>query len=176
MTTLDLKLSAKSEWIEMFPFGIAMGANNVRPVMIFKDKSEKRVLPVWLSPMDAGIAVAQTNAPYQTGARSIGSPHEISWQVLKEFGIDLEKCLFKRVTQNQQFVELHFTVGKSKKNHLSAQVIEARAHDAISFCLRSGCKFFATLEYIESSRVLESELGVNASLLQQNEALPRYLN
>ncbi len=60
MNTLELDLKSKSDWIEMFPFGVALGASQMRPVMIFKDKAEKRVLPVWLSPMDAGIAVGRS--------------------------------------------------------------------------------------------------------------------
>src|SRR4051812_26510776 len=100
MTSIELNLKSKSEWIEVFPFGVAIGANNVRPVMIFKDKAEKRVLPVWMSPLDAGIAVSQDKSP---------SPHELSCQILSAFGLKLEKCLFKSVKGHHQFVELHFT-------------------------------------------------------------------
>lgn len=175
MTTIDVKLASKSEWIEVFPFGIVMGANNMRPVMVFKDKQEKRVLPVWLSPMDAGIAVAQSNSTYRTpGADSnMGSPHEITWRVLQQIGIKLEKCLFKNVTKSQQFLELHF---KSENKKTDIKPIEVKADDAISFCLRAGCKFFATMEYIESSRVLESEIVSGAMIARNDDAPPRYLN
>lgn len=172
MTTLDLGLKSKSEWVEMFPFGVAIGAGYARPVMIFKDKQEKRVLPVWLSPMDAGIAVSQGNAPYSSGARNEGSPHEISSQILSTLGITLEKCLFKEVKGHHQFVELHF----SSKKSLPLKMLEARADDAISFCLRSGCKFFATGDYIERSRVLEGEMVMMGTSARAEVNPHPYLN
>lgn len=157
MTTLDLNLTSKSEWIEMFPFGVAMGANQTRPVMIFKDKGERRVLPVWLTHMDAGIAVAQSDISHQVTTTTTGSPHELSWRILAELGVKLEKCLFKKVTGHHQYVELHFKSTLNRRLPQKLQAFEARADDAISFCLRSGCKFYSTFDYIEKSRVLEGE-------------------
>ena len=166
MTTIGLDLISKTDWIEMFPFGVALGASQTRPVMIFKDKTGKKVLPVWLSAIDAGIAVSQSS-----GERVV-SPHEISCSIFNALGVSLEKCLFKLVKNNHQYVEIHISGSRKLKN------IEARASDAISFCLRSGCRFFATVDYIEKSRVLEDEQGVSRKPM--NHPLPhspsRYLN
>ena len=172
MTSIDVQLTSKSEWVEMFPFGVAMGVNSTRPVMIFKDKACKRVLPVWLSPIDAGIAVAQANSPYATGVRAEGLPHEISIQILTALDIELEKCLFRTVKNNYQYVELHFKSKREKKLSKKLQSLEARADDAISFCLRTGCKFFATVDYIERSRVLEGEIIG----MQMNRPMEAYVN
>lgn len=176
MTTLDLNLTSKSEWIEMFPFGVAMGANRTRPVMIFKDKNEKRVLPVWLSHMDAGIAVAQSAISHHVITNASGSPHELSWRVLAALGIKLEKCLFKKVTGHHQYVELHFKTKSGRRLPQALQTLETRADDAISFCLRSGCKFYSTFDYIEKSRILEGEvMRINDDMVMQ--ANPhKYLN
>jgi bifunctional DNase/RNase len=179
MTTIDdvtgKSVSSKIEWIEVFPFGVAMSASNTRPVMIFKDKTEKRVLPVWLSHLDAGIAVTQGQSAYSTAYRAEGSPHEVADAILSRLNIKLDRCLFKEVRGHHQFVELHFiSEGRRKK---SDEVIEMRADDAISFCLRSGCKFFATLEYIERSRVLEGEMLMAGVLRDTNVVNPHpYLN
>ncbi|OFZ11419.1 MAG: hypothetical protein A2Z20_04895 [Bdellovibrionales bacterium RBG_16_40_8] len=177
MTTLGLQLTNKSEWIEMFPFGVAMGVNNVRPVMIFKDKAGKRVLPVWLSHMDAGLAVVQANSIYVRGTRSEGMPHEISFQILETLGIEIEKCLFKAVKGNHQYVDLHFKSKKEeKKLPKGLNKLEARADDAISFCMRSGCRFYATVDYIERSRVLEGEIvGMQVSRAEGANPHP-YIN
>src|SRR6185312_11678234 len=152
MTTLELDLRAKTDWIEMFPFGVALGAGQMRPVMIFKDKAERRVLPVWLSPMDAGIAVTQSATEVE------GSPHTLSVEILEKLGVQLEKCLFQEVRGHHQFVELHFAGTKKLKT------IVARADDAISFCLRAGCRFYATVDYIERSRVLEDQMVATSAM------------
>lgn len=176
MTTLEMDLKSKTEWIEVFPFGVAMGANHVRPVMIFKDKEEKRVLPVWLTPMDAGIAVTQGHTSYGQGRPGDGSPHEISFQLLAALGVRLQKCLFKRVKGHHQYVELHFVSDSAKKKTSPLQILESRADDAISFCLRAGCRFYATVDYMERSRVLESEI-VATGMAQGAEVNPHpYLN
>ena len=163
MTTLDLDIKSKSEWIEMFPFGVAVGASGMRPVMIFKDKQERRALPVWMSPLDAGIAVSQSET------FKSDSPHELSAQILSGLGVKVEKCLFHEVRSNQQLVELHLIGSRKLKK------IEARADAAISFCLRMGCRFFAKVEYIERSRVLESEVVLSMAATPDSE-VPRYLN
>ncbi len=164
MTTLELDLRSKSDWIEMFPFGVAVGASQTRMVMIFKDKAEKRVLPIWLSPMDAGIAVTQS------ATNKEGSPHTLALQILDGLGVRLEKCLFKEVRGHRQFAELHFTGSKKLKD------LTVPADAAISFCLRAGCRFFATVDYIERSRVLEDQM-ISTDVMKGMDVNPRsYLN
>jgi len=177
MTTINEKinreLSSKTEWIEMFPFGVAMGAAGTRPVMIFKDKTENRVLPVWLSQLDAGIAVTQGHSPYSTAYQAEGSPHAVANNILSRMAVRLDKCLFKDVRGHHQFVELYFVADSKRKRN---EIIEMRADDAISFCLSSGCKFFATIDYIDKSRVLEGEM-ISAGVLRAPEVNPHpYLN
>ncbi|MEQ1663983.1 MAG: hypothetical protein ABL927_01250 [Bdellovibrionales bacterium] len=183
MNSIDISLSNKADWIEVFPFGIAMGVGQSRPVMIFKDKSERRVLPVWLSPVDAGIAVVQGNSPYTTTARAEGSPHELSLKVLKALGAKLEKCLFKKMESSQQFIELHFTYEKKSKKKsqqniksVKAQVVEVKTNDAISFCLSAGCKFFTTLDYIDRSRIIDGEIQATRPEMQGHINPHTYLN
>jgi bifunctional DNase/RNase len=172
MTTLDLDLKSKvdsriastSNWIEVFPFGVAVGAEHVRPVMIFKDKAKKKVLPVCLSPIDAGIAVSQSAIENES------SPHDLAWRILTKVGVKLEKCFFTEVKGHHQYVELRFS------GHKDLAALEARADDAISFCLQGGCQFFTTTEYIEKSRVLEGQM-MAAGVTRQKEVNPHpYLN
>jgi bifunctional DNase/RNase len=177
MVTRDLDLASKTEWIEMFPFGVVMGASNMRPVMIFKDKSERRVLPIWLSHMEAGISVAQGNAPYISGAPIAGSPHEVSYKILSQLDMRIEKCLFKSVKNQKQLIDIHILPIEIKnKKTDKGFVIDALAEDSISFCLRSGCKFFATIEYIEKSRVLEGEMSMMGKVSAQNMNPHPYIN
>jgi uncharacterized protein len=140
-------LIAKSEWIEMFPYGLVVNPDQTRPVMIFKDKSQKRVLPVWMSPVDAGVAVSQTG-----GQEPDASPHHLTSEIFKLLGLKLEQCFFKELKGHYQIVELHFS-GDPR-----VAKVEARADEAISFCLSQGTQFFSTIEFMERCRVLEGEL------------------
>lgn len=140
-------LVSKTEWIEMFPYGLVVSPEQTRPVMIFKDKQQARVLPVWLSPVDAGVAVSQSG-----GQQTDASPHRLTTTVLQNLGIKLERCFFKEIKGHYQIVELHFS-GDERVSK-----IEARADEAISFCLNQNTQFFATIEFMDRCRVLEGEL------------------
>ena len=65
--------------IELEPFGVTGGMDGARPVMLFREKGGEAVLPVWLSALDAGIALTQHNV--QAAAMS---PHDVTLNILKE--------------------------------------------------------------------------------------------
>jgi bifunctional DNase/RNase len=163
--TVNLDAVPRDEWIEMFPYGIAVGPGEIRPVMIFKDATEKRVLPIWLSPVDAGIAVSQSEASHVTA-----SPHHLTWKILKPLGVRLEKCFFTEVKGAFQFVRLEFS---GSKKLLS---LESRADEAISFCLSTQCRFYTKVEFIERCRVLEGEMVSAFGKVKRNQTENPYLN
>ena len=145
---IERQLSAKKEWVEIFPYGVSFGADEARPIMIFKDKDEKKVLPVWMSPLNAGIALQQESNSYS----SISSPYALMWDILKPLGIELSKCYFVEVKGHHQFVELHFT------GHPKLQQLKARADESVSFCLSSKAQFFCRSDFFKKSRVLDAEM------------------
>lgn len=157
MTTLPLNVRTKKDflpkkpgvtkktWIEMFPYGLVVAGDQARPVMIFKDKNGQRVLPVWMNPVHAGLAVGQ-NAMADT------NPHNLTQKILKPLGVELKKCYFKEVRGHYQIVQLAFA-GDERLTRL-----EARADEAISLCLNTRARFFATSDFIEKCRVLEGEI------------------
>ena len=158
-------LRSKNEWIEIFPYGLALAPDASRPVMIFKDESEQKVLPVWLSPLDAGIAMTQSG-----GTLTDASPHNLTWKILKPLGLKLEKCFFVELKGHHQFVRLQFSGSDVIKS------LESRADEAISFCLSTDCRFFCRLEFIEACRVMDSSLFAGQDLeLEQPTDIP-YLN
>ena len=156
---VEAKLVSKGEWIEIFPYGVTIGADESRPVMIFKDKSEKHVLPVWITGQEAQIAMAQVS-----GRRILNSPHELTFRYLKEKKVKIEKCLFIRIKGHHQYVEVHF---KEKRQVIK---IEARAEDVMSFCLHSETKFYCTIDHMNNSRKLNME--VDAMRAQMSADMP----
>lgn len=143
-------LVSKDDWIEILPYGVSFSADGfastARPVMFFKDAKEKFVLPVWLSPLEAGIALSEN----QLSEKALSTPHGMTDKILEALGMTLKKCVFKDVKWPHQFVELHFA-GSRK-----AKVIECRADEAISFCLKHKVQFFCQISFIEKCRVVET--------------------
>lgn len=147
------KASLQEEWIELFPQGISVGTTIGRPVLILKDKSGVEVLPVWMHPVDAGVALAGLSH------ESLGvSPHSVVHAVLDKLDIEVESCTFVDLVGHHQFVQIVFS-GDSRLNGL-----RMRADEAMSFCLQSKAKFYSTRSYMARCRDMDAEL----SHLEQN--------
>lgn len=146
----DTAFTPDKDWIEIFPYGVAMGLDRTRPLVLFRDSSEKQVVPVWSSQLDAGITLVQSQ-----WVNPAGSPHQLTWQVLEPLGIRLEAAFFTEVRGHHQYMLLKFS-GSSKLHE-----IKKRADQALSFCLSTETHFYCRPEFIEQSRVMEAQLMEN---------------
>ena len=139
----------KEQLVEIFPYGITFSPDQSRPIMLFKDKDEVKVLPVWLSPLDAGITIQQNSVELGHCA----SPYSLTWKILKPLGIYLEKCIFKDVKGHHQFVELQFS------GHPKLTTLTSRADEAISFCLSTQTKYYCETDYFDKCRVIDAQMA-----------------
>ncbi len=115
--------------------------------MLFKDKEKVHTLPVWLSPVEAGIVLSENSQRLpQT------SPHHLTAKIFDQLGITLTKCVFTKLKGHYQYVSLFFEGNESIK------LIESRADQAISLCLNSKAKFYCKKSFIKESKVLDASL------------------
>ncbi len=141
---VEAKLRPSLKKIELEPFGIAGGVDRSRPVMLFREMGGEAVLPVWLAPVEAGIAISQDQA-------TPGSPHDVGLRALNEIGVKPLTCRFSEIVGNHQYVEISFSGSKKLKS------LRARADQAISFCLQAKVRFFCTRDYLEAARVVDAD-------------------
>lgn len=127
--------------------------------MLFKDKSQKMVLPVWLSQLDAGITI------HQNAVQMGSSPYELTWKILKPLGIYLKKCYFTELRGHQQYVDLHF------EGHPKLKTISSRADEAVSFCLSVQTQFYCKPEFFEKCRIIETEIKEVNSILKKQPGI-----
>lgn len=146
-TIIEATLKPADE-IELEAFGLTTGMDNARPVMLFREKGGEATLPVWLSPLDAGIALTQ----HQPQTFML-SPHDVTLNLIAKLGIKLEACHFREVKGNQQYVELIFSGSRKIKS------MRVRADHAISFCLQARVKFYCTRKYLEECRQVNAEIA-----------------
>jgi hypothetical protein len=144
---MDVKLKPSGESIELEAFGLTSGMDRGRPVMLFREKGGEAVLPVWLSPVDAGIALTQNSAQAFTM-----SPHEVTLDALRILGVRPTECHFSEIKGLQQYVDLKFSGSRRLKS------VHARADHAISFCLQAKTRFFCTRGYLQRCREVEAEV------------------
>lgn len=136
-----------TEWVELFPHGISVSSSLGRPVLILKDKHAVEVLPVWMNPLDAGVALAHLS---NSGAGN--SPHLVTRQVLEMLEHKLEECRFIELKGHHLFVSLIFSCENGQKK------VQVRADEAMSFCLQGHARFFSTRELMARCRNLDSDL------------------
>ncbi len=133
-----------SEWIELFPYAISMGALQTRPVLIFRDQSENLNLPVWLSQIDASIAALDISKNTNF--------HGLSLKLLETAKIKIERCEFTELQGHHQFVRLEIS------GHPALKDLRVRADEAIPLCSAQKARFFSTREFIMRCRDLDVAL------------------
>lgn len=140
------------QWVELFPHGISISSSLGRPVLILKDKAGVEVMPVWMQPLDAGVAIAELS--HGSGA----TPHVVTRRLLEALNLKLESCAFVELIGHHQFVNLTF---RGEEQVLTLRV---RADEAMSFCLQGRARFFSTRGLMARCRSLDMDL----SKLEQN--------
>ena len=146
--------------MELEPFGMTAGMGGGRPIMLFREKGGEAILPVWLSPLDAGIAITQHNV-----RATAMSPHDLPLRLLEKVGVKVRSCRFCEVIGHQQYVELKFGGLKRLKP------MRFRADFAVSFCLQARAKFYCTREYLETCREVDAAIDrVQVSLNQRADS------
>lgn len=143
------KLSSMDQLVEVVPWGMAPAVDNSRPLILFREKKGEMVLPVWVSHLDAGIALTQSHVSTQ-GV----SPHDLANGILKKLGVQVDRCEFVQLKGHHQYVKIKF------KGSEALEDMTVRADHVVSFCLRSSCTFYASKNIIQKSRDVEQELKV----------------
>lgn len=136
----------KPQLTEMFVYGISLGSNQRRPVLVLKDKSQVMTLPVWLNPVDASFAL-------RDHSHDAYAAHAVTLAMMERLGMRLESCVFAEVKGHHQYVALNFS------GHLGLEKLDMRAGDAMSLCLATSTRFFATQEFVDRARAIDVELA-----------------
>lgn len=147
----------EKDLIEMKIYGISLGPDQSRPVVVFRDISEKIHLPVPVAPVQAGVILAHTS-PSVTPS----SVHHITELILNSLNINISKCVFVEVSGHHQYVRLYF------ENHPNYGSIKVRADEAIGLCLHFKVSMFATKDFINKSRVMMSQIDESMKVSPQN--------
>jgi bifunctional DNase/RNase len=145
---VDAKLISKDDVIELEAFGLTAGMERARPVILFREKGGEAVLPVWMSPLDAEIALTLSS-----GKSPSSSPYLVSLAIFERLGVKIETCHFRDLKGHQQYVEVNLSGSRKLKT------VRVRADQAISMCLQAKARFFCTRDFIRQCREVEAELA-----------------
>lgn len=160
--------ASDSESLELFPFGIAVGGVKGRPILVLKSQCQNHVFPVWLHPVDAGLAALLSDS-----TRPSYSSHHATGKILELFGAKLAECRFVDLVGHHQFVDLIL-------EGAPVQSLRMRADSVMSLCLYLKVRFFGTKELIARCREVDVEMtGLEKGLKiceEMDEKGSTYLN
>lgn len=144
--------------VQLDVFGLTVNVNPQHPILILKDKDEKHTLSVLINPLEAGVALTQSN-------KSIApvTPHRFAHELLKSLDLEISRCVFVQIKGSHQYVRIFL------KGHPRLDSLKFRADEVMSLVLHLNIPIFASPEFIKKSKVLDSQIAN----LVENMALDR---
>ena len=152
----------EKDLIELFPYGLSLSNDSTRPFMILKDAKHEMTLPVPINQIEAGVTLTQSanSAPPVT-------LHKFSEKLLESLNIKLERCIFVEIKGVHQYVRIYMT------GHPHYQSMKFRADEVMSLCFHLKVPIFATMNFINRSKLMSAEL---VSMAQSVKANPLVLD
>ena len=125
-----IEVRVQSLWVD--------GTTNT-PVVMLKELSGERVLPIWIGPGEASAIATELAA--MEFARPL--THDLLCTVMKQLGGSLQRVIISRVEDSTYYAELSVL----KNGEIIS--LDARPSDSIAIALRSDTQIFAHEELLE---------------------------
>jgi len=137
--------------VEMKVEGVGVDTAN-RPVVVLREASGKRQLPIWIGPMEAHAIAAELSGEKPPRPMT----HDVLCSILKEAGCTVAGLQICDVRESVYYAQLCITVGKQIKQ------IDCRPSDGIAVAVRVDAPISipaVLLDKIDSGQGLDIERG-----------------
>ncbi|NCO74464.1 MAG: bifunctional nuclease family protein [Cyanobacteria bacterium] len=124
--------------IEMKVAAIALDAVSRTPIVLLKDASERRALPIYVGQDQARSIIGVLEQ--QEFPRPL--THDLMVSVFSIWNLKLEKVIINSLQDNTFYALLCMKMGKKEKN------IDCRPSDAIAIAVRIGCPIWVMEEVL----------------------------
>ncbi|MFE1748538.1 bifunctional nuclease family protein [Coleofasciculus sp. H7-2] len=129
--------------IEMKVAGIALDAVTRSPIVLLKDASERRALPIYIGQDQAKAIISALEK--QTPPRPL--THDLLVNILDVWNMTLERIIIHSLQDNTFYAILSVRQGEVKKE------IDARPSDAIAIAIRTGSPIWVMEEVIADASI-----------------------
>lgn len=129
--------------IEMNVAGIALDAATRIPIVLLKDASERRALPIWIGQNEARAILSILEN--QKSPRPM--THDLMVNFLQEWEMILERVVIHSLQDNTFYAILTVRQGDKKKE------IDARPSDAIAIALRTNSPIWVMEEVVADASI-----------------------
>lgn len=124
--------------IEMKVAAIALDAITRSPIVLLKDASERRALPIYIGQDQARSIISALEQ------QAIPRPltHDLMVDIFDAWNLKLERIIINSLEDNTFYALLCIKLGKKEKN------IDCRPSDAIAMAIRTGCPIWVMEEVV----------------------------
>jgi len=139
------------------------------PVVILREVSGERVLPIWIGPGEASaIAMELAGMKFERPLT-----HDLAASLIRGLGAGLDRVLISRVEENTYFAELVLRRGDEVFS------VDARPSDSIAIALRLAARLFTSDELLSGTAIDFSqetpELGAAGEAGEETGLTPEQL-
>jgi len=141
--------------------GVAIDPVTKGFVVILKDETEKRWLPIWVGPYEAKmISLALENIK---PIRPLS--HDLAKNILDSLGVVVTRVVICDIKDNTYFASIRLKINQTEKE------IDARPSDAIALALRASAPIYVTEEVLNKASTekitLENEKEIKLTELRE---------
>lgn len=129
--------------IEMKVAGIALDAVTRSPIVLLKDSTDRRALPIYIGQDQAKSIISALEG--QTPPRPL--THDLMVNMLEVWGMTLERVIIHSLQDNTFYAILSVKQGEAKKD------IDARPSDAIAIALRTRTPIWVMEEVVADASI-----------------------
>lgn len=129
--------------IEMKVAGIALDAVTRSPIVLLKDGSDRRALPIYIGQDQAKSIIGALEQ--QRSPRPL--THDLIANLLEMWGLNLDRIIIHSLQDNTFYAVLCLQQGEVKKE------MDCRPSDAIAIALRVGCPIWVMEEVIADASI-----------------------
>jgi bifunctional DNase/RNase len=129
--------------IEMRVAGIALDAVTKSPIVMLKDSSDRRALPIYIGQDQAKAIISALEK--QTPPRPL--THDLFVNLMEGWNMKLERIVIHSLQDNTFYAILSVRQGEAKKE------IDARPSDAIAIALRTGSPIWVMEEVVADASI-----------------------
>jgi len=129
--------------IEMKVAGIAIDAVTRSPIVLLKDASERRALPIYIGQDQAKAIISAMER--QAPPRPL--THDLLVNILESWSMTLERVIIHSLQDNTFYALLSVRLGEVKKE------IDARPSDAIAIAIRTNTPIWVMEEVIADASI-----------------------
>lgn len=129
--------------IEMRVAGIAIDGVNRTPIVLLRDTSDRRALPIWIGESEAKAIVSALDPKPPVRPMT----HDLLVNMLEAWSLKLDRVVIHALKNSTFYAVLMVSQGEIKKE------IDTRPSDAIAIALRTNCPIWVMEEVVSEASI-----------------------